>query len=419
MAIRIAFYSAFALLLAAYLGFEVYVIGLERAHFSMHPLETRDFANYWMAARLAADGHPQILFDPVAYLAALREQFGADYPWHNWSYPPHFLFFCLPLAYLPYHAAWALFLGSTLVFFYAAARAYVRNVIPGPEGRAIWTDPLFCLLPLAFVVANINFAQNGFLTGGLMLFAFAFWRSRSAIAGVFLALLTVKPQLGLLLPLLLLLDRNWTAILSAVATTLALGAASAIAFGGDAWVSYVTVSMPYQTRVLTEFGDGDRYLAMMLSAYTAMRNLGYSGAAPWLAQGVFAIAGLALLATVLTRAGDDATRFASLLLATFLVVPYTFNYDAGALVVACAALAVCAGRQWRRCAQAGLSTGVTEAKFRALSLVAATPILANLMAIFVAPLGPAILLGALAAVALAAVTPLPAARPASLAAASG
>jgi hypothetical protein len=54
-----------------------------------------------------------------------------------------------------------------------------------------------------------------------------------------------------------------------------------------------------------------------------------------------------------------------------------------------------------------------------LSLVAATPILANLMAIFVAPLGPAILLGALAAVALAAVTPLPAARPASLAAASG
>lgn len=400
--VRLALVAAFALLVLAYLALEVLVIGYERAHFSAHPLLTRDFANYWMAARLAAEGSLQTLFDPVAYLARLRAEFGADYPWHAWSYPPHFLFFCLPLLPMPYFVAWAAFLGATLLFFLAGARAFVLATFPQGEGRAIWRDALFGLLPLAFIVANIRFAQNGFLTAGLLLFALANWRSRPLVAGIFLGLLTIKPQLGLLLPLLLLLDRNWTAILAACATAALLALASVAAFGWQPWIDYVNLTLPYQGRVLTEFGAGDAYPAMMLSAFAAARVLGLDAAAAWAAHAPFALAGLVLLAKILRNSGDDANRFAALLLATFLVVPYTFNYDAGALVVVCAALAVRSRGEWRAAADRGIPAPALEYRYRMLCLAGALPILANLLAVYVAPLGPAILLAILASLAFAA-----------------
>jgi arabinofuranan 3-O-arabinosyltransferase len=399
MIVRSIFIASLALLVAGYFAIEFYVIGREREVFSMHPLEMRDFANYWIAARAYFDGRIGVIFEQATFIELLRAEFGADYPWHNWSYPPHYLFFCLPLGLVGYFPALYGFLFVTLLFFLVALRIYVRRAVPRSAG-AIWRHWLLGLLLVPIIVTDIRFAQNGFLISGLFLLALAWWRDRPVLAGVALGLLTIKPQLGLLIPLLLLADRNWIAIASAVVTTLALIAASSLAFGFQSWIDYVTVTMPYQSRVLTEFGGGDLYLAMMLSAYSGARTLGLSGLAPWLVHFAFALPALLLFAVALAsrRIVAHDHRMAVLVVATFIVCPYAFNYDAGVLAAVCAVLAIRLRGEMRgemppmQPHADPAPRGLTELRYRLLSLVAALPILANVMAILVAPVAPLVLL---------------------------
>lgn len=113
----------------------------------------KDFANYWVAARLAIEGHAGTVFGPpAAYLAHMRSLFGADYPWHAWSYPPHYLLLMLPLALLPYKAALLSFVTATFLLLCAA----LRLACPRPR----WWQVLLLLPP---VLTNAVAAQNGFL----------------------------------------------------------------------------------------------------------------------------------------------------------------------------------------------------------------------------------------------------------------
>src|SRR6185436_1676940 len=71
-------------------------------------LTGRDFVNTWMGARATLDGDPKLWFDFTAYNAALHQIFGANFPQHNWSYPPHLLLLIWPFGFLPYLAAYVL-----------------------------------------------------------------------------------------------------------------------------------------------------------------------------------------------------------------------------------------------------------------------------------------------------------------------
>jgi len=86
---------------------------------------------------------------------------------------------------------------------------------------------------------NIFAGQNGFLTSALMIAGLAQLGRRPILSGVCFGLLTIKPQLGLLLPLMLLLTGQWRAIAAAVVTTAALVVATGLLFGFDIWPQYV------------------------------------------------------------------------------------------------------------------------------------------------------------------------------------
>jgi hypothetical protein len=88
-----------------------------------------------------------------------------------------------------------------------------------------------------FVIENIDFVHTGFLTAALMGLSLAFIERRPWISGIFLGLLTYKPQFGLLFPVALLASRNWRALGSATASTVVLGVTAAIAFGYAGWAS--------------------------------------------------------------------------------------------------------------------------------------------------------------------------------------
>jgi hypothetical protein len=326
----------------------------------------KDFANYWVAARLAIEGHAgTVLGPPAAYLAHMRSLFGADYPWHAWSYPPHYLLLMLPLALLPYKAALLSFVTATFLLLCAA----LRLVCPRPR----WWQILLLLPP---VLTNAIAAQNGFLLSALMLAGLSLRDRRPILAGLCFGLLTVKPQLGVLLPLLLLFERQWMVIASAGLAASTLAALSAALFGVEAWTGYIEEIVPYQALVMRE-AEGI-FLHMMPTVYGSVRSLGGEAASAFAAHLPFALAALALYGVSLPRLARPDMRAASTLFATTLAVPYLLNYD---LVALLAAAVLWSGREplsspWRSIL-AGLSL---------------TPMIMPGLGLFGAPIAPAVIL---------------------------
>lgn len=285
------------------------------------PLQVRnkDFANYWMAGKLSLGGSAELLFGPPhAYFDAMKSVFGADYPWHNWSYPPHAVLFLLPLGGLDFLPAMALFLGLTLALYLVALATL----------EARWS-PMAVLLLIPFVVANLVSTQNGFLTTALMIAGLSLRARNPVLAGVLLGILTFKPQLGFLLPILLIAEGRWSAIFSAAATTVLLFAVSLLIFGIDSWTDYFAFIAPYQTEVMNTLG-GD-FPFMMGSAFGSARSYGLSAETAFLLHLPFAAAGICLFALSLWKIADFHARAFATLLASLIITPYSVAYDFGAV----------------------------------------------------------------------------------------
>ena len=309
----------------------------------------KDFANYWMVAKAYFSGTLADVFDVASYMEMLRDEFGSGYSEHNWSYPPTFILLCLPLYPFGYELAYVLYLTITFaLFFWATGKFFSKLEQEVFDHKGPWANPMFLTLMLAFIFCNIRFAQNGFLISAIFLLALSYWRSAPILAGLFLGFLTVKPQLGVLLPLFLILDRNWKMFLSASATTIILLVLSLIVFGTQAWLDYIHVSIPLQSAVLTELGEGSFYPSMMLSGFMSARILGMEGIVAWAVHSLFAVPAIALSVWTFSTSSNWFDKAVAMVLGTFLVVPYTFNYDAGVLSVLLSACAVKASAEGSR-----------------------------------------------------------------------
>jgi len=303
-------------------AFGVLVLGLEIGylHYSPMPYDPvgyligRDFANTWVGGALALSLHPQSHFAVDAYNALLAEKFGAQYPLHIWSYPPHFLLFTWPFALMPYILAY-------VVYCVAGLLVYVAVVSDG-ERRA---DHLVLLILAPAVTVNIWCGQNGFWTAALLAGGLIQLDRRPLLAGVLFGVLSIKPQLGVLLPLMLTLTGRWRTIVSAAITIAALLALTSVIFGADAWTAYVNDAMPVQTSVFLR--DYENFMTHMPTAFMNARIAGLSLPIAAALQALVSL--VSIVAVVWTfwdrRDGDFST--AVFVTATFLVTPYVFNYD--------------------------------------------------------------------------------------------
>jgi glycosyl transferase family 87 len=134
---------------------------------------------------------------------------------------PVFAYAMRPLTALPYHTAYFIWQGMSLA---ALAGFILLWPEPGREGillAACWSIPL---------VANIT---NGQDVAFLLLFLAVFWRfhgTRPWLAGICLALCSLKFHLFLLVPLVLIAHRKWRVLAWAAAGVLTL-------LGLSTWVS--------------------------------------------------------------------------------------------------------------------------------------------------------------------------------------
>lgn len=324
--------GGFALLALASYGFPVFdLISALLEPGLAYTLVDRDFANYWMGGQLALSGDHLDLFVQERYFPRLLELFGSGYQIRAWSYPPHYLLFLWPLGLVGYKAGFVGFLGGTLLAFIFAAWVFKRELAPRADSRVLG------LALFGFVLMMLVAAQNGFMIGAALLLGLAWMRTRPVLAGLAFACLTVKPQLALLIPVLLIFDRNWMALTWSAAFTMILVLGSIVAFGVDSWVLYSTETLAYQQFVMTDWYG--IFLRMMPTVFGSVRTLGFSPTLAGQIQAPVTLAAAAAVLWLLYRERDPLRRVFAVTCATFLITPYAFNYDMGALSVAAAVLA--------------------------------------------------------------------------------
>jgi hypothetical protein len=302
-----------------------------------HPIG-RDFINAWAAPRLAFSGRLATLFDLDGYADAIGVLFGTPLPFHNWSYPPYALLLFWPLGQLPYFWALALW---TLGLFAAFAGVALSQV---ERGRRVFGLVALALAPACLM--NAVGGQNGFLTAALLLGGVLALDRRPVLAGILFGLVTVKPQLGLVLPFALVALGAWRTVAAAALTAFALIAASVLAFGLEPWREYLEATSAYQLALLEKWRGF--YTLMMPSVFAGVRGLGLSSAAAWAVQAAVALAVAAATAWVVRRTADPRRRAFVIAAAVPLVTPYAFNYDLTAL----AAVLV-----WKLCGRPGEAPG--------------------------------------------------------------
>ncbi len=252
---------------------------------------------------------------------------GGDYPEHYWSYPPHVLLFIWPLGLLPYLAAYAVWcIVGVALYLWACSAALPRR------------DFIFLAAAPAVAVC-IFFGQNGFYTAALLIGGLANRERRPILAGILFGILTVKPQLGLLLPLMLVLERRWAVIAAAIITTTVLIVVTALLFGVDIWIEFWRQVVPQQ-QWLTKHGAGLLF-AMVPSVYFGARLMHVPENVAWAGQIIVATLALSAVTWAYWRHRDPDLSLALLLAATFLVTPYILNYD---MVVLGFAVALLRGR---------------------------------------------------------------------------
>jgi hypothetical protein len=188
--------------------------------------------------------------------------------------------------------------------------------------------PLVLVFPGALIAAG--HAQNGFVTGALLVGGVALLDRRPLLAGALLGALVVKPHLALLVPFWLAAGGRRRAFAAAAASALGLLALSWLAFGTATMLAY---AQSWQaSAAIMRAGDAEFFLKMA-TLYAQVRI--YAGeAAAAIAAVALALAMIAAAMASWRRMGQDGLASgAAMLAATALASPYLFNYDLPFLVL--------------------------------------------------------------------------------------
>lgn len=272
-----------------------------------------DFRVFWAAGRLALIGEPLAAFD-MARLAEIH-QINPD-AYMPWLYPPGYLMLLMPFGALPFAPA---LLAMTLVSVALMALA-VRPFTAG-------SLPLWVALTLApAYLPTLILGQNSLWWLAGLLAAFAALRGGHwVLAGICIGCLTLKPQLGLLIPVALVAAGLWRTVLAATVTAAILAALPTLVFGPGYWPSLATALGGVGGMMMQTIQN----LPLMVGPFSLMVLAGLAPPLALAAQWAIALlaAGLVFLLWRSDRIGFDA-KAAGLMLGILLSASYLWYYEA-------------------------------------------------------------------------------------------
>lgn len=288
---------------------------LAHAYFEAIGTIGTDFLAFWGAAKAVLAGTPAAAYDLAAQerIQSVTQAQG----FIAFVNPPPFLFAALPFGLLPLAWAWPLWVAATYALWAVfAIRAFPRY----------W---LLCLIfPGALIAAT--HAQNGLLTGALLVGGVALLDRRPLLAGALFGALIVKPHLALLIPFWLAAGGRWRAFAGAAGSAVGLLLLSWLVFGTDTMLAY---PQSWQASATLLMPDRPDFFLRMSTLYAQLRV--HATPAIALASALL-IAPLAILLAMkswLHFGGDAQASGALMLAATGIATPYLFNYDLAFLIV--------------------------------------------------------------------------------------
>ncbi len=276
-----------------------------------------DFLVFNAASRAFLEGHLVTIYDFDAFHrfenAIYADRFPSYVGFRPYLYPPQWVLLTLPLALVPVGVAYGLFMGGTAAL--ATALAGLRDkwgwlaVMTSPG--AFWT----------MVSGQNSFLSVGLFYGGLRLV------ERHPIgAGVALGALSYKPQLWAMVPVALLVARQWRALASTLATAALLALFSFLIFGVDVWRAFFELarfaSSPHFTE--TMFGVVGDYMTTVLAG---ARIAGLPTVPAQILHGIVAVAAVAAVVHACRRAPWNDVQIAVIAAASLLISPSLINYD--------------------------------------------------------------------------------------------
>lgn len=275
---------------------------------------TNDFAQLYAGARLA--GTPG-LYTREGALRVHREAFAAELESVYYSRPPFYALLLKPLALLPYRAAFACFVSLNALalawFFFAFGRRQPEILVFG----ALYPPTVVSLVTGQDVALLLALAAAGYLL---------LERGRPFSAGLVWSLCAIKAHLFLLVPLVLLLRKQWRALGGGAAGGAALVLLSFIA-QGPGWVREYAAMLAN-----AELHPGLDHMPNLQAVRLALAP----GAGAWfLTGGALCVA--VLLARITLRAADWKAPFAYALAGSLAISYHAYMQDCLMLLLAFAA----------------------------------------------------------------------------------
>ncbi|UWX58027.1 DUF2029 domain-containing protein [Chlorobaculum sp. MV4-Y] len=308
---RLIFYPRIFLLLLLAIGLKLFLRSKNTVDLSGQPFGY-DFITFWGASHLALTGHAQDAYSiPLLFKAEQLAQPASKiaYPWY---YPPSFHLVVLPLALLPYIAAYWTFILSTLGGYLLVLRRIIHGNI------AMW-----CLAAFSGLWMNFFHGQNGFLTAAIAAAALLSVERRPVLAGVLIGLLAIKPHLAILFPVALLAIGAWRTLITAAVAAITFMAIGTVTLG-TAVLKAFFASLGYARLFLENESLAWR---KMPSVFAFLRLLEMPVTWAYVVHCIVAAVAVIAVWQVWRHCRNRNLRGAALMTATFLVSPYVFDYD--------------------------------------------------------------------------------------------
>jgi hypothetical protein len=284
-----------------------------------------DFMAFWSFPRFASVHDVRQIYDAASlqgFQKLLYPGFDSFYPY---LYPPTLLLPIWWLKFLP--------LGAAEIIWTATGLALLAASVPllFPRHRLV---VIATLLASPAALINIATGETAFFTTALALAGFGILPRRPVLAGIAFGLLTLKPQLGVLIPFFLLARGEWRAIIAAAITAGTLAGLSCLLLPPEMWRLWLQTLPQYQS-------DYFNTTVLNLNIITTpAANLVVLGMAPRLAWVVQLTCGLAVAGLVTWAARRTPYHYAvaALFVGIFLAQPHAYAYDS---VLIPAAMALC------------------------------------------------------------------------------
>lgn len=262
------------------------------------------FANYFHMGKFSRDFG--------VYWRAANQPLSEIYFWQGpfpFPYAPTMLLWIEPLSAIPRWPAYFLFIGLSIGAFawafrrYASGLAITLAMISPPFARGIFTGQV-CALMAALTVWACGTAN----------------RIGAGIA--FGVIATIKPQLVLMAPLMLALNRDWKAFVAAGSTFVSVVLLSLVLYGPERWPEWVASMGHFHSAVA-----GTNIIQIATTPASIAERFGYPPL-PFMALGTAFGAWLVYL----HRDSEPLEKTAALTIGSLMAAPYALAYDLAAVM---------------------------------------------------------------------------------------